>query len=267
LISAVIRTTVDNGYGLVIGKVFSAYDLGIYNRARSLMRMVVINVTQTIQKTTFPMFSKINDDYFLLRKALEKSINLIYFFLSPILVLLIVLAKPLVLFLLTDKWIEVVPYFQLLCISGFLQSFGVVNMHFLLAIGKSDLTLKLVIVRYSLQILILITTFRFGIVYIIYGQILCSFFDTIINTYYSGRFILFGFLKQINSTMSSLIISVIVGIVIYMLSYVVVFDIKMFHFVFFFSLGILLYAAVNFILKNKNMLALYSLFKLYRRNI
>ena len=120
-----------NIYNLIIGKWFSAKELGYYNRADTMQGFPLRNLITAVKKVVYPLLSKIQDNDALLRSTYKRMMLYVVFGITPLMILLIIIAKPLIVFLLTEKWLPVVPYFQLLCISSILYPLQEYNLQIL----------------------------------------------------------------------------------------------------------------------------------------
>jgi O-antigen/teichoic acid export membrane protein len=120
------------------------------------------------------------------------------FIIVPLLATLIVVAEPLVLLLLKEKWAPMIPYLQLLSIVGILYPLHLINVQTINSLGKSNLNFRLEIIKNSLRVLNIIIMYQFGVIYIIIGEVILSFMALVINTYYTQRLINYGILKQLN---------------------------------------------------------------------
>ncbi|MFW5891676.1 MAG: polysaccharide biosynthesis C-terminal domain-containing protein, partial [bacterium] len=123
----------------------------------------------------------------------------------PILIIFIIIAKPFVILLLTEKWAPMIPYLQLICVIGFVYPFVVVNHQLILAIGKSKLAFKINIISNSLRIINLVLMYRYGIIYIIFGEILIQIITSIMLSIYVYKFIDYSLLKQLYDIRKTLI--------------------------------------------------------------
>lgn len=197
LASSLLDVTFRNIYLLVIGKAFTATDLGFYARAKRAQELPVRNINSIVQRVTFPAFSTIQDEDVRLKKGYKKAIQTLVFINFPLMLGLIVIAKPLIIVLITEKWLPAIPYFQLLCITGLLYPIQSLNLNIIKVKGRSDLFLKLEIIKKIIVIAAIAITLRFGILALIIGQIITSFIAYYLNSYYSGHFINYGLKQQI----------------------------------------------------------------------
>ena len=217
LLSGLIDTIFNNIYVFVIGKMFSPAQLGYYTRADSVIKLPVDNISGTLNKVTFPLFSSIKDDNVRLKKVYKKILKMVIFLIAPILILMGVLATPIFRFVFTEKWLPAVPYFQILCINGIIYPFHAYNLNVLNVKGRSDLYLKLEIIKKSLLVLIVALSIPFGIYGLLWGIVISSAFTLFINAYYSGKFIQYNSLEQIKDVLPALTISIIAGTITWLL--------------------------------------------------
>lgn len=209
--SGLLDTLFNNAYTLLIGKFFSATQLGFYTRANSLKQLPVSTFGSILNKVTFPLFAEIKNDDVRLRSIYSKIMKMVIFITAPILIIMAVLAEPLFRFLFTEKWLPAVPYFQILCANGILYPLHSYNLNILKVKGRSDLFLNLEIVKKVLMVIVLLISFPFGIYGLLYGQVIFSILAYAINTYYSGKFINYGIGAQIKDITPALILAVLMG--------------------------------------------------------
>ena len=135
LASGLLNQIFDNIYLLVIGKLFSARDLGFFTRALNFQDLPSSTLASMVDRVTFPVFSTIQDDPLRLKRGLNKALTTLVLVNFPVMIGLAVIARPLVLVLLTEKWAESIPYLHLLCFLGFLFPLHVINLDILKATG------------------------------------------------------------------------------------------------------------------------------------
>ena len=213
-----------NIYQVIIGKFFSAASLGFYSRAKTLSMYAVTVVTSVVNQVSFPVFSKIQDDKTLLKNFVSKTLSMLTVVTFPLMVGIAVVAKPLIVILLTEKWLPSVPFFQMLCVVGMLYPILVVNLNALNARGRSDLYLKINVINKVLIILVIIISYRYGITAMIVGQIVNSFIAYYLYAYYSGKHLNYTVGMQIKDMLPSLSVSILMGILIYCLKYIIIND-------------------------------------------
>ncbi|MEC3880155.1 lipopolysaccharide biosynthesis protein [Parapedobacter sp. 10938] len=216
-LSGLLNTIFTNVYNLVIGKYFSAAQLGYYNRADTLRMFPVLNLSSALNKVTYPMFASIQDDNVKLRKAYQILMQQVLYWLAPVMALLIVLAEPLFRFILTEKWLPAVPYFQLLCLSGVLYPIHAYNLNILNVKGRSDLFLRLEIIKKAIIAVGIICAVPFGIYGLLYFQLVSTVLAYFINTHYSGRMINYSTGRQFLDIIPTLVLAAGVGVIAWIL--------------------------------------------------
>lgn len=217
LFSGLLDTLFQNIYFVVIGKIFTATDLGFYSRAKSCERLSAQNLTRSISRVTFPVFSTIQNDNTRLKRGVKKALSLLALVNFPLMIGIMVTAKPMVLVLLTGKWLPCVPYLQLLCVVGLLYPMHALNLNVLTAKGRSDLFLRLEVLKKILVVISIAVTYRWGIQAMIYGQIGVSLLAYYLNTYYTGRLIGYPLREQIFDLLPYLGMAAVMGIGVYSL--------------------------------------------------
>lgn len=198
-------------YPLVIGKQFSATDLGYVARAQGFNDMAAGTVNGVLSSVAFPVLSKVQDDDQRLLELYEKYIKISAFAICPIILFLCGVAKPLILLLLTEKWAPSILLLQILGINYIWDGIIKINLNLLYVKGRSDLFLRLEIVKKTIAFAILIISVLIGnlIVFCI-GMTVYSTIALYLNTYYTKKILNFGFLKQMRQIMPYLSFGIII---------------------------------------------------------
>lgn len=196
---------------IVIGKFYSPAQLGVYNRALGYAQLPSQQLTGVVSSVTFPVLSKVQDDNEKLAVNYRKMLKLTAFIIFPIMTMLCVLAKPFIVLLITDKWIECVPYLQLMCVWWIWIPIHSLNLNILLVKGRSDLFLRLEIIKKSIGLAIMAVTLPMGIMQFLIGSVLNSIIALFINTYYTGKIIKVGFFKQMMDIIPLLGLCLVMG--------------------------------------------------------
>lgn len=215
MVSGILDIIFTNAYVLIIGKFFSATQLGYYNRADSMKQLPVSTFSGILNKVTYPLFAEIKNDDVRLKSVYKQIMKMVIFVIAPILVLLGVLAEPLFVLLFTDKWLPGVPYFQILCFAGVLYPLHAYNLNILSVKGRSDLFLRLEVIKKVLLTVILAASFSFGIYGLLWGQVLFSCLAFFINTHYSGKFLKYSSWEQLRDIIPILVLSAAMGTLVY----------------------------------------------------
>lgn len=258
-LSGILDTVFTNLYQIVIGRYYSASLVGFYTRANQLMMMPVGNISTALNKVAFPLFAKVQDEPERLKSAYKRIMLMVLFIVTPMIGIMLILAEPLVVFLFTEKWIKIVPIFQILCLSGLLYPLHLYNLLILQVKGRSDLFLKLEIIKKVLASIVLIISFSFGFYALLWGQLFFSVLALLINTHYAGAMLDYKMKHQIIDIMPILFFGVIMVCGIY---FVDQFLIEMNNFMRLCigsSIGGLIYLGMAYILKFESLLEIKNI--------
>ncbi len=226
-LSGVLETIYKNIYVLIIGKNYSAAQLGFYSRADSISQLPIGNISAALNKVTYPMFSSISDEDMKLKNVYRKLMQQVIFWNAPVLIFLCVIAEPLFRFLITEKWLPSVPYFQILCISGIMYPLHSYNLNILKVKGRSDLILKLELIKKTICIIGILCVIPFGIYGLLYFQLLFNFIGYFINSIYSGKLINYPIKEQIKDIYPTIGLSACIGLICYFFDAFLIYSFKM----------------------------------------
>ncbi|NMB50378.1 MAG: lipopolysaccharide biosynthesis protein [Bacteroidales bacterium] len=215
LLYSLTDTVTNELQSLIIGKKFSAQSLGFYTQAKKIHEIPQKGLTQPINQVTFPVFSTIQDKPATLKKYVSKSMKTITFISFPLMVLLIIIAKPLIKLLLSDKWLASAPLFQLLCLSGMLFPINSNCINVMKAMGKSNYVFYSALIKRFITISFIIIGLQFGIMAMIFFYSISIYFWFIINAFILGKLINYGIKKQINEMGLTYVTSFIIGGIVF----------------------------------------------------
>ncbi len=197
LISNIIASAYANIYSLVIGKQFNSAVLGFVSRAQGFTNLTANNLTDIVSRVSYPILSKVQDDDTTLKRVYSKYIKMSSFIIFPVVLLLCGIAKPLVLVLLTDKWAPCIGLLQILCFTCIWNGIVDINLNYLKVKGRTDLVLKLEIIKKTIAVSILVLSILFDNIYAIcLGLAFYSLVALYLNTVYSKSLLNLGFIKQ-----------------------------------------------------------------------
>lgn len=216
-LSGIIDTVYNNIYHIIIGKYFSAAQLGFYTRAQSMRQLPVNNISSALNQVTYPLFSSIQNDDVRLKRLYKRLMKQVLYWIAPILVIAGVLGEPLFRFLMTEKWLPAVPYFQILCLGGILYPLHAYNLNILNVKGRSDLFLKLEIVKKALISIGLLIAIPFGIYGLLWMQVVLTILAFLINTSFSGKMISYSMLEQFKDILPILLLTGLIGILVFLI--------------------------------------------------
>ena len=209
LASGLLDTVYRNIYPIVIGKLFSASSLGHYTRAHQFSEFPSSNVTGIIQRVTYPVLCEIQNDDVRLANIYRKFLKLSAFVIFPLMAGLAAVAEPFVNIMLGSQWGFCGQLLQVICFSMMWYPVHSINLNLLQVKGRSDLFLRLEVIKKILGVAVLCVTAPFGLMVMCYGQIFSSLVSLVINTYYTGKLINVGFVRQMRDLLPTTILCLI----------------------------------------------------------
>lgn len=219
LASALLNTLYMDIRTLIIGRIYSPSTLGFYNRGEQFPKLIVTNIDGSIQSVMLPTLSAHQDDRVRVKDMVRRSIVTSSFIMLPMMVGLAVVAEPLVKILLTDKWLPSVPFLQIFCASYALMPIHTANLQAINALGRSDIFLKLEVIKKVIGLIILGISIPFGIYAMAWGALLSGIISTFINAYPNLKLLNYSYIEQWKDIMPSLLIALVMGAVVYSFNY------------------------------------------------
>ena len=208
-LSGALDTIFRNMYVMVIAKIFSTNIAGLYFFSQKIRELAVQQLVTSIERVTYPALTTLQADNERLKAGYRKVLVLMSAFLFPGILYIAVVAEPLFTLFFPERWLPALPFFQLLCLATILLPLHSVNLNILKVKGRSDLFLLLEVVKKSINVLMLLATYQYGVYAIIYGQIATSAISYVPNSYYSKKLLNYGVLQQLRDFMPILITSVV----------------------------------------------------------
>lgn len=213
LAAGTVATCTRELYSIFIGKFYRSAELGYYHRSIQTTDVVSGTINEIINSSSFPILSSIQHDRERLISAYSKLLSMTAFIVSPIMTLLAVLASPLVSVLLTDKWLPAVPLIQWLCFTRVFTPISSLNMNMLNAIGRSDLFLKIDLLKLPLTIITMVITLPISVKAVVIGNFINTFVCYFINAYLPGRLFNFGAISQLKIFWKTILATVIMAVI------------------------------------------------------
>lgn len=248
-LSSLLENIFSNLYVIIIGKYFSAGQVGFYTRADSMKNLPVNNITLALTKVTYPLFSEIQYDNERLKRVYKQLMKMSIYVVAPIMIFLIILAEPVFTFLFTEKWLPAVPYFQILCISGILFPIQGYNANVLLVKGKSDTFLKLTAFNKFLLVLGIIIGLQFGIIGLLYAQVILSVITFFIYAYHTDKAIGYSAIQQLLDIFPIILLSAFPAIFVFLINIYLKDQSDLLRIVGGAGVGIVLYVGISYIFK------------------
>lgn len=216
--SGLLDVVYRNMYLLVIGKIFTASSLGHYTRAHQFAEFPSSNLTGIMQRVTYPVLCQIQEDDERLAQIYRRFLRVSAFIIFPLLTGLSAVAQPFILLLLKEQWLFAATLLQIICFSMMWYPIHAINLNLLQVKGRSDLFLKLEIIKKLLAVAVLCITVPMGLIAMCVGQIFSSVIGLIINTHYTGKLIQVGFLRQMQDLLPTLLLSLTMWAVVYFIT-------------------------------------------------
>lgn len=266
-ISSILDNIFTNIYSIVIGKLFNPILVGYYTRANSLVMLPVGNISIVLNRVVFPLFSKVQNDIVALKKLYKKIMQIVFFIISPAIALMILLSREIVIILFSEKWLPIVPIFEILCISGLIYPLHLYNLIILQVKGKSGLFLKLEILKKVIIFSSILISIKYGFYGILIGSVITSFINLFINSHYAGEFIDYKMHNQLIDLLPILFSAIIMYFIVYVFNdftdkYSIALKILSSS-----AIGIITYLLVSYIFKIQILMEIILIIKNYgKRN-
>lgn len=260
LCTSVIGTFFDQLQSLAIGKAFSSADLAYYNKGNQIPSLVSSNVSNSVMTVLFPAFANFSDDYDMIRKITRKAIRMMTYISFPIMIGLAMTARPLIILLLTEKWAQSIEYMKILSISVAFGLVGDTGLQTIKAIGRSDVLLKLELVKKPVFLILLILGLNYGTMGVAITTVIYSFYAMLMNFGTMGKLINYHFSDQLKDVVSVAILSLIMGIAVYICN-LIPFCNYILEIIFKTCIGMLVYIFVSLVTRSQEFIYLITFIK------
>ena len=261
-----IDATVGNIYQIILGRFYSPDIVGLFTRSDSMKQIAVYSISTTVTKVSFPILASMQNDRERLADIYKKIMKSVVFLTTPVLVLMAIFAKPIIIFLFTVKWVDAVPYFQIIALGSIFMPINNYNINLFSIIGRSDIILKLEIIQKIILIFLVSISIPYGIIPLLWTQLVYGIICFFLNVAYSKNVINYSYFEQISDIGAVIFLNFIVGCLIYFVNYYYVTD-AIPNFVQIFSgcfLFLVIYVPIAYLFK---MRALLNIFELLRKNV
>ncbi len=213
----------DTGYSqlrnLLIGKLYSSADLAYYNQGDKYPQVIVVNINTSIGSVLFPAMSRFQENKERVKRMTRSAIQVSSFIIWPLMIGLAAVAEPLVKILLTDKWLPCVPYLRIFCISYGFWPIHTSNLQAINALGRSDLFLKLEIIKKTIGLIALVISLPLGPLAVAFSLIVTGIISTFINAAPNRKLLSYSFKEQFSDLLPPFCLALIMGIVVYFLNF------------------------------------------------
>lgn len=218
MVSALIDTIWREIYQVVIGKCYTAAALGQYTRAQQFGSVFSSNLNTVIQRVSYPVLSSMQDDKLRMKEGYRRVIKITMLVTFVLMLGLAAIAQPMILVLVGDQWLMAADLLPVICFNMMLYPLHSLNLNMLQVEGRSDLFLKLEIIKKVIAVIPLLMGIFISIYWMLWGSVITGFFAYYLNSYYSGKLLNYSIVSQIKDILPSFGISVVMAVITYSVS-------------------------------------------------
>lgn len=264
LLSSLLDTIYTNIYTVIIGKRYHLSELGIYDRAKKINDLPSSVLTTIVTKVTYPLLANIQDNKEEVSNAYQQILRMSLYITAPVMLGLSVIAHPLILLLASEKFIDAVPYFQIICLASMLYPIHSINLNILKVYGKTNLFLRLEVIKKILATVCILASFPFGIIGLLWSLVATSVLSLLVNTYFSKELIGYSTKQQLLEMIPTLLTAGTMYTVMRLASQFIQEYPPILQILVNFVIGFLLYFILSYIFKLKPFLFLVKIIKSYQ---
>lgn len=247
LLAGVLDTVYSNLRSLTIGKLYSEADLAYFNKAKGFPDIIVSNINTSINSVLLPVISGAQDDKKKCKELTRKSIKLTSYILAPFMIGMMIIARPMVSLLLTDKWLPCVPFLRIFCVTSFFIPITTANLNLIASLGKMDIYLKLAFWEKFIGVSALILSARHGVTNIAVSLLITSPIIAICNALPNKKLVGYSISEEIKDIAPSVILSSIMAVLVYPISLL---KLPLIAIIFFqISSGVIIYILLSYVFK------------------
>lgn len=219
LASSLLDTVYNNLRNMIIGKLYTPADLAFYNQGDKFPKLIVTNINTSIDSVLLPTMSNEQDNPVRVKEMTRRAIKTSTYIMAPLMIGLAFCAEPIVRLVLTDKWLPCVPYLRIFCVTYLFWPIHTANLNAINSMGRSDLFLKLEILKKIIGMILLLSTMWFGVMAMAYSLLISSFTSQLINTWPNRYLLKYSYIDQIKDILPNIVMALIMGVFVYFISY------------------------------------------------
>lgn len=219
LVSSLFDVGYNNLRNLIIGKIYSPADLAYYNKGQQFPSLIVTNINTSIDSVLLPVMAAAQDDTIVVKSMTRKSIKMSSYIMWPLMVGLSVCAKPLIIVLLTERWLDSVFFLRIFCFTYVLWPIHTANLNAIKAMGRSDEFLKLEIIKKSIGVISILIAMPFGVHIMAIAYLITGPISAVINAFPNKRLLDYSFKEQIEDLVPYIGLSLAMGLIIWPIQY------------------------------------------------
>lgn len=219
LASSLLDTVYNNLRNMIIGKLYTSADLAFYNQGDKFPKLIVTNINTSIDSVLLPTMSNEQDNHVRVKDMTRRAIKISTYIMAPLMIGLAFCARPIVQLVLTDKWLPCVPYLQIFCVSYLFWPIHTANLNAIKAMGRSDLFLKIEIIKKFIGMILLIITMNISVMAMAYSLLISGLISQIINSWPNRYLLKYSYIDQIKDILPNIVMALIMGGFVYFISY------------------------------------------------
>ncbi len=219
LVSGLLDTIYGNLRQLLVGKIYSSSDLAYYNRGQQFPNFIVNNINSSIDSVLFPVMSSVQDERGKVKNMTIKSIKVSVYVMAPLMMGLAFTAESVVRLVLTDKWLACIPFLRIFSVTCMFQPIHTANLNAVKAMGRSDLFLKLEIIKKCVGLILMISSIQFGVLAMAYSMLLGNVISQVINSWPNRKLLGYSYADQIKDILPSILLAVFMGGCVYTITF------------------------------------------------
>lgn len=220
LVSSLLDTVYNDLRQLIIGKMYSSGDLAFYNQGKKFPNLIVTNINTSIDSVLLPTMAKEQDDSERVKQMTRRAIKTSTYLMMPIMMGLAVCAEPLVALILTEKWLPCVPFLRIFCITYAFYPIHTANLNAIKALGRSDLFLKLEIIKKIIGLTSVLITMWFGVMAMAYSLLVTSLLNQIINSWPNKKLLDYSYIDQLKDILPQIGLTLIMAAIVYCVQFI-----------------------------------------------
>lgn len=248
---------------VIIGKLYSAQDLAFYDRGRQFPNLITTNINTSLSAVLFPRMAQDQDNISEVTRVTRRSIRVCAYLMTPMMLGLAAVAEPFIKVILTDKWLPCVPLMQLFCIVYLFQPLHIANLQAIKAIGRSDVYLKLEIIKKSIELVTLIAVMWISVDAIVVNMAVLTTLFTALNAYPNKKLLNYSFFEQLKDIAPSMWMAIVMVCMVLIIGHLNIAPLPMLAAQV--SVGVLTYLGLSIVSKNPEFMSLLGLLR--RKNV
>lgn len=219
LVSGLLDTVYNKLREILIAVFYTDADLAFYNRGMTYPNLLVENINASIDSVLLPVLSAEQEHKEQVRNMTRRAIRISTYVMMPLMMGLAVCAEPLIRLLLTEKWLPCVPYLRIFCFSYAFYPLHTANLNAIKAMGRSDLFLKLEIIKKVIGVAVLAITLPYGVYAMALSLLFTSVLSQLINSWPNAKLLGYSYAKQLKDMLPAILLSIVMGLVVYPISF------------------------------------------------